>query len=231
MTDKEVKQHIGEAGYITDEQLKEIEQRSGVSKEEIDAADKAQEIETDKFKQHVFEYQRYSDLSQVTRHLLGALTQLNKYKDKRRIDYWAGVAKHWEKQVNKVLNNKELYNPPLTKQLLDELDTNIERLRKLKPADLVDINIFADDIQYRLGAMYASLVTLEGIKQYAIEKRHSDLIEYVTNRIKLLEERQLNPTAIDTMESLTNDNAVIIELRGLIYHDTLSKNNNDERSK
>ena len=108
MNNEETKRLIGEAGYVTDEQLKKFEEESGVPKEKIDEAQKMQEVETEKFKQHVFEYQRYSDLSQIVRHLLGALKQLNKYKDKKRVSYWADVCRHWQSQTYKVLENKDL---------------------------------------------------------------------------------------------------------------------------
>lgn len=241
--DEEEYQEHNEQGDTPEYLLARIEDAaiaSGVTtKEKIDEAQKLQEIETEKFKQHIFEYQRYSDLAQVVRHLLGALKQLDKTNRKDRIQYWAKVTKHWETQVAKVLDNKELYDPPLTKQLIDELEANIERLRRLAPADLVmgNMNIVVDDLKYRLHAMYGSLVSLEGIKQYAIEKRHSDMVEYIQQRIKIIEDRkrEYEQHRAKTIESdiayvplLQERDAIydelILELKAIIYHDKQNSN-------
>lgn len=172
--------------------------------------------------QPINEYQqRYEGLVQITRLLLGAIRQMKKstngrYAGHKGPQYWATAVEAWIKNIQVVLDNKLPIDPPITKQLLIELEERVQLLRKLKGNQLEDLPVIVDDIAYRVRIMYQSMISLEGVRKNVIEKAHTNLIELIHARIKVLEMSISYPTALDTDISRSKNTARLEELRMLI---------------
>jgi hypothetical protein len=129
---------------------------------------------------------RYEDLAQVVRLLIGCMSKLNRATQHRARIYWTQSVDHWIKQAEHVMNSGEIFVPPLTHQLAKELADHIVLLKKLNPKDLKDIKEVADDLLYRLGAMYDSMVTLDGVRMSIAELNLINLKENIAGRINSL---------------------------------------------
>lgn len=168
--------------------------------------------------------ERYEDLSQIVRNLLGAMSQLEKAKHYDKRVYWTKAVNHWVHNATIVLKGGERFAPALSTQLVTELDKNILALYKDHRLD----TSIVDDLRYRLRAVYDSMVSLENCKISAIVLNHSNLKENIETRIKELEERIEAETHDDIERAKLR--ACSLELRALTYVPQPSKNESDNLS-
>jgi hypothetical protein len=154
--------------------------------------------------------EKYEDLSQIVRHLLGAMAQLEKAKHYDKRVYWTKAVNHWVSNATIVLKGGERFAPALSLQLATALDDNIKALYKDHRLE----STIVDDLRYRLRAVYDSMVSLENCKISAIVLNHSNLKANIEARITELEER-LNSEGDEIERSKLR--AASLELRALTY--------------
>lgn len=161
--------------------------------------------------------QRFEELSLLFRNLIGAMKQLEKAKHYDKRLYWTQAVNHWVENARLVVNGGHRFEPPISVQLITELDENLRNLYKSS----LDRTII-DDLLYRVRALYDSMVSLENVKISAIVANHSNLKENIEQRIKELEERKtlLNDSDTPPVEKaveLARLSGAILELRALTY--------------
>jgi len=129
---------------------------------------------------------RYEDLSQIVRLLIGCMAKLEKATKQSTRLYWTQSVNHWIKQAKACLDNTQHFETPLTKHLAQELTSHIELLKKLKAPEIKDLPIIADDLLYRVSAMIGSMTTVKAVRMSLVELEYIKLKETIATRLNEL---------------------------------------------
>jgi len=122
--------------------------------------------------------QDFEDLALLTRNIIGALKKLEKAKQPGVVGYWTNAVNHWIKATEKHLGNQSEFAPSLTRQLYEELLTNIDRLHRVPGLSSGTAVAIPDDLEYRLRTLFDSTIDFVGVQTIIV---HANLSNYKQN--------------------------------------------------